>query len=284
MLFYVLCQHIKSRRQVHMTTANQPSVTINRQRLLQRFLRYVRIDTAADPHSADYPSSPGQRALGAMLLTELQEMNAADAHQDKHALVYATVPQTNDATSPVVALLAHLDTSPEAPSRNVIPQVIESYAGGEMVLPSGARISPNTCSELNMLVGTTLITTDGTTLLGGDDKAGVAIIMELAQTLIENPQLSHGGVRLLFTCDEEIGHGTAKIDLQKLGATVGYTIDGGGSDVIDVETFSADAATVRFVGHNIHPAIAKDRMVNALRGAAEFVASLPADLRPGSNL
>ncbi len=126
-------------------------------------------------------------------------------------------------------------------------------------------------------MGKTLITTDGSTLLGGDDKAGVAIIMELAHTLIENPHLMHGPVRVLFTCDEEIGRGTDKIDLKKLDATVGYTLDGGGAGVIDVETFSADAAIVKFVGHNIHPAIAKDRMVNALRGACDFVAALPRD-------
>jgi len=130
---------------------------------------------------------------------------------------------------------------------------------------------------LASLLGKTIITTDGTTLLGGDDKAGVAIIMELAETLIENPQWMHGSVRVLFTCDEEIGRGTDKIDLDKLAATVGYTLDGGAAGLIDVETFSADAATVRFIGHNIHPAIAKGRMVNALRGACDFVAQLPRD-------
>ena len=180
-------------------------------------------------------------------------------------------------TYPVVALVAHVDTSPEAPADNVNPQVIESYEGGDIELPSGAIISAATTPELESLVGATLITTDGTTLLGGDDKAGVAIIMELAHTLIENPQLARGPVRVLFTCDEEIGRGTDKIDLKKLNATVAYTIDGGGAGVLDVETFSADAMTVRFVGHNIHPAIAKGRMVNALRTAADFVAGLPRD-------
>jgi tripeptide aminopeptidase len=155
--------------------------------------------------------------------------------------------------------------------------VIDDYDGGDILLPAGNSITVAACPALASLKGKTLVTTDGMTLLGGDDKAGVAIIMEVAHTLIENPQLVHGPVRLLFTCDEEIGRGTDKIDLQKLDAKVAYTIDGGGAGVIDVETFSADAATVRFTGHNIHPAIAKDRMVNAMRAASDFVSALPRD-------
>ncbi|MGI9469930.1 MAG: peptidase T [Rubripirellula sp.] len=257
--------------------ADPAHVTINRARLLERFLKYVRVGTAADPHSDQYPSSPSQRDLGQILCDELQQMTVQDAHQDEHALVWGTVPATDGGTSPTVALVAHLDTSPEAPGDDVHPQVIESYPGGDIALPSGATIDVASCRDLESLVGKTLITTDGTTLLGGDDKAGVAIIMELANTLIENPHLVHGPIRVLFTCDEEIGHGTDKIDLQKLDASVAYTLDGGGADVIDQETFSADAAIVRFVGHNIHPAIAKDRMVNALRGASDLVAELPRD-------
>lgn len=260
-----------------MTEATPPQVSINRQRLLERFLRYVRVGTAADPTSDQYPSSESQRELGKLLCDELIEMSVADAHQDANALVWGTVPATDDGSSPAVALVAHVDTSPEAPGENVQPQVIESYPGGDITLEAGNAISVAECPELAALAGKTLITTDGRTLLGGDDKAGVAIIMELAQTLIENPQLAHGPLRVLFTCDEEIGRGTDKIDLDKLAATVAYTLDGGGAGVIDVETFSADAALVRFTGHNIHPAIAKDRMVNAMRGAADFLARLPRD-------
>ncbi|MDG2220003.1 MAG: peptidase T [Rubripirellula sp.] len=255
-------------------------VSINRQRLLDRFLRYVRVGTSADPSSGTYPSSESQRELGKLLTEELRAMTIQDAHQDEHALVWGTVPATDGDTSPTVALVAHVDTSPEAPGQDVNPQIVESYEGGDLTLLSGAVISGDDCDELSGLIGKTLITTDGTTLLGGDDKAGVAIIMELAQTLIENPHLVHGPVRVLFTCDEEIGHGTEKIDLEKLGATVAYTLDGGGAGVIDVETFSADAATVRFTGHNIHPAIAKDRMVNALRAVSDFVTALPRDMTP----
>ena len=253
------------------------SITINHERLLQRLLRYVRVGTAADPHSNDYPSTESQRELGRMLTDELEAMSADDVHQDENALVWGTIPATNGGAGPVVALVAHLDTSPEAPADNVNPQVIQSYPGGDILLPSGETIDVASSPELESLVGKTLITTDGTTLLGGDDKAGAAIIMELAETLIENPHVTHGPVRVLFTCDEEIGRGTDKIDLQKLGATVAYTLDGGGAGALDVETFSADAATVRFLGHNIHPAIAKDRMINALRGACDFVAALPRD-------
>ncbi len=258
-----------------MTTAKEHRVEINRERLLDRFLRYVRVGTAADPGSDAYPSSPSQRDLGRMLCKELVEMTIADAHQDDNALVWGTVPATDGGSSPTVALVAHVDTSPEAPSENVDPQVVEAYSGGDIPLTAGNTITVASCPALEALVGKTLVTTDGTTLLGGDDKAGVAIIMELAHTLIENPHLMHGPVRLLFTCDEEIGRGTDKIDLDKLDATVAYTLDGGSAGVIDVETFSADAATVRFIGHNIHPAIAKDQMINALRGAADFVAALP---------
>ncbi len=192
-------------------------------------------------------------------------MSITDAIQDENALVWGTVPATDGGSSPTVALVAHLDTSPESPGANVNPQIIDAYAGGDISLGHGARISVASSPSLGGLIGKTLITTDGSTLLGGDDKAGVAIIMELAQTLIENPHLLHGPVRVLFTCDEEIGRGTDKISLPKVDATVAYTLDGGGSSVIDVETFSADAATVRFVGHNIHPSIGKGRMVNAIR-------------------
>ncbi|QEF96027.1 Peptidase T [Stieleria maiorica] len=251
---------------------------INRARLLDRFLRYVRIGTPADPGSETYPSSECQRELGKLLAAELSAMSADDVYQDEHALVYGTVPSTvGDADVPVVALVAHVDTSPDAPGKDVRPQVIENYPGGDIELANGEVIRVAACPALNGLVGATLITTDGTSLLGGDDKAGVAIIMELAETLIENPDLKHGPVKVVMTCDEEIGHGTDKIDLEKLAADVAYTVDGGGAGVVDVETFSADAATVRFIGDNIHPSIAKDRMVNAVRGAADFVAALPRD-------
>ena len=250
---------------------------MDRQRLLERFLRYARIHTTANDETEEYPSSAGQWELGKVLVKELQAMGADDAHQDEFGLIYATVPGNVASETPVVAFNSHLDTSPETSGENVQPQVIESYAGGDITLPGDAsqviRVSEN--PELESLHGATLITTDGTTLLGGDDKAGIAIIMELAEHLLENPSIPHGPIRILFTCDEEIGRGVQHVDFAKLGADVCYTLDGPGANDIDTETFSADLATVTFRGINIHPSIAKDRMVNAIRAAGEFLSRLP---------
>lgn len=250
---------------------------INSQRLLTRFLRYVQIDTTAGEPGGSYPSSPGQLALGKVLVEELKAMGIEDAEQDAFGIVYATVPATVNHAAPVVAFNAHVDTSPETTGAGVKPQVIESYAGGDIVLPGDARqvIRVANNPELAELVGKTLITTDGTTLLGSDDKSGVAVIMELAATLMENRSVPHGPVRILFTCDEEIGHGVDHVDQKRLAADVCYTLDGGGADEIDIETFSADLAIVRVRGVNIHPSIAKGRMVNATRAAGEFLARLP---------
>lgn len=248
---------------------------ISKSRLLDRFLRYVRIGSAADPAASVYPSSHGQLELGKILFNELSAIGADDVQHDENGLVWATIPSTAGPGLPTVALIAHLDTSPEAPGNQVKPHVIEAYDGGEIRLPSGAMLNHCNSPTLPGLIGKTLVTTDGTTLLGGDDKAGVAIIMEVAHHLMERPYLAHGPIKVLFTCDEEIGRGTDKIDLAKLGASVAYTIDGGGIGMIDVETFSADAMRVTFIGHNIHPAIANGQMVNSLRGAATFVDSLP---------
>ena len=251
---------------------------INHQRLLGRFLRYAQIDTTAKDAAGSYPSSPGQLVLGKLLASELREMGLKDVEHDAHGLVWATVPPTVSGKTPVVAFNAHLDTSPETTGKNVKPHVIRHYAGGDVPLGGDAakviRVADN--PELKQLVGKTLITTDGTTLLGADDKAGVAVIMELVHHLVEHPQLPHGPVRILFTCDEEIGHGIDHVDLAKLGATVCYTLDGSGAGEIDTETFSADQAIVTIRGVNIHPSIAKGRMVNALRAASEFLQRLPA--------
>jgi tripeptide aminopeptidase len=262
---------------------------INHARLLGRFLRYVQIDTTAVEGAGSYPSSPGQLVLGKLLADELREMGIKDAEHDDRGLVWATVPATarpqGNQPLPVVALNAHLDTSPETTGKNVKPHVIRHYTGGDIPLgihaADGTRSVPATFirvadnPELTQLIGKTLITTDGTTLLGADDKAGVAVIMELAHTLVEHPQLPHGPVRLLFTGDEEIGHGIDHVDLKKLGATVCYTLDGQGTGEIDTETFSADLAAVTVRGVNIHPSIGKGRMVNAVRAAALFLDRLP---------
>lgn len=251
---------------------------IDSARLLERFLRYVRIDTTAQPDNSDYPSSHGQLELGQLLGQELKAMGAVDVEQDRHGLVWATVPATVPGSIPTVLFNAHLDTSPEAPGRDVRPQVIEAYQGGDIRLQHDERIiTVADCPALAKMQGHCLITTDGTTLLGGDDKAGVAAIMELTQTLLEHPHLPHGEVRVLFTCDEEIGRGAQHLDLGRAAARLGYTLDGSGQGEIEAENFSADQLTVRALGNNIHPSIGKGRMVNAVRGLARLIANLPVD-------
>ena len=256
------------------------ALKVNTNRLRDRFLRYVAVDSMAKPNVTDYPSSPGQSELGALLADELRQIGLADVERDDHGLVWATLPG-NVPGAPVLALNSHVDTSPETTAANVKPQIIENYPGGDITLPGDTsqviRVADN--PELETLLGATLITTDGTTLLGADDKAGVAIIMETVATMVEAQNgghaISHGDIRVLFTCDEEIGHGVDHVDLQKLAADVCYTLDGPAANRIDVETFSADGAEITFRGINIHPAIAKDRMVNAVRAASEFVSRLP---------
>ena len=250
---------------------------MNKNRLLERFLRYVQIDTTAELDVDRYPSSSGQLELGRLLVAELLAMGVADAVQDEHGLVWGTVPATAGNSLPTIAWCAHLDTSPEAPGLNVRPQVIENYPGGDIVLPNDPSqvIRLADSPELASLQGRTIITTDGTTLLGADDKAGVAIIMETAAWLIEHPEIGHGPIRLCFTCDEEIGRGVDKLDLRKMNATVCYTVDGHASNELDIETFSADQAVVTIRGVNIHPGVAKGRMTNAVRVACEFAARLP---------
>lgn len=252
-----------------------PSVAVSTERLLQRFLRYVRIGTAADPTSDQYPSSAGQRTLGKLLADQLVEMGVSDAHQDENGLVWGTVPSTVASSCPTVLLNAHLDTSPEAPGDHCDPQLIDNYDGKDILLKNGIIIDLESTPELKELIGHTLVTTDGTTLLGGDDKAGVAVIMQCVETWMKNPAIPHGPIRILFTCDEEIGRGTQHFDLKKAAADIGYTLDGGAAGTVDVETFSADGATVTFRGRNSHPSVAKGKMINSVRAAAEFLSKLP---------
>ncbi|MBY0232373.1 MAG: peptidase T [Gemmataceae bacterium] len=247
------------------------------ERLLERFCRYVRVDTTADEKSATYPSSPGQLELGRMLAEELRAMGLADAEQDSHGIVMATLPATVKHAAPAIAWIAHVDTSPETTGKGVKPQVHRDYDGKDIVLPGDPskviRAADN--PDLVKLKGKTIITTDGTTLLGCDDKGGVAAIMEAVQRLLEDPSLPRGPVRVCFTCDEEVGHGVDHVDLAKLGAVCGYTLDGSGAGEIDTETFSADLATVTIHGTNIHPSIGKGRMVNAVRLAGLFLERMP---------
>ncbi|MEQ1906216.1 MAG: peptidase T [Pirellulaceae bacterium] len=255
---------------------------MNAERLLERFLQYVQIDTTAVDSTDKYPSSPGQIELGQLVVRQLRQMGLTDVTQDVYGIVQATIPANGRPDAPVVAFNAHFDTSPETSGKNVRPQVIRNFNGQDIPLHGDPTktIAAATCAELPAAKGQTIITTDGTTLLGGDDKAGIAIMMEMAATLVESKPFPHGPVRLLFTCDEEIGRGVAHVDVPKVAAHVCYTFDGGGIDMIDNETFSADLAIVTVQGVNIHPSIGKGKMINAVRGAGEFLSRLPRALAP----
>jgi tripeptide aminopeptidase len=243
--------------------------------LLERFLRYVKLDTQSDESSPTYPSTQKQLALSRMLADECQALGLSDVECDQYGIVTATVPATKPA--PTIAWIAHVDTTPEYSAEHVKPIVHKNYQGTDIVLPGDPTkiIRFAETPELEACLGHTLITTDGTTLLGSDDKAGIAVIMTAAVELMTRKDLPHGPVRLCFTCDEEIGRGTDKIDLRKLNAICGYTLDGGGEGEINAETFSADQAIIRVVGVNIHPSIAKGVMVNAVRILSEFLSRLP---------
>lgn len=244
--------------------------------LLERFLRYVQVDTTAREDSGSIPSSPGQLELGRMLAGELAALGVADASQDEHGIVMGTVPATTPG-APVTAWAAHMDTSPEAPGAGVKPVVHERYDGGDIALPGDPTkvIRVAEAGGLAELRGKTLITSDGTTLLGADDKAGVAVIMTAVDRLMADRGIAHGPLRIVFTCDEEAGRGTDKLDVTKVGAVGAYTLDGEGAGLIENETFSADLATVTVKGRNIHPGLATGRMVNAVRLAAEFARRMP---------
>lgn len=246
------------------------------ERLLERFCRYARVDTQADEKSSTYPSTPGQLELGRMLVGELRELGLADAAADEHGIIMATVPATRP-SAPTIAWIAHVDTSPETSGKGVKPIVHRNYDGGDIVLPGDPTkvLRAAELPELAKRKGATIITSDGTTLLGSDDKSGVAVIMEAAAHLLAHRELVHGPIRVCFTCDEEVGHGVDHIDLKKLGATAAYTLDGGGEGEIDGETFSADLAEVTIRGVNTHPSAGKDRMVNAIRVASMFLDRLP---------
>ena len=247
--------------------------------LLERFIRYCQIDTQANEASQTVPTTPGQLELCGMLVAECREMGLDDVTLSPHGVVLATVPSTVPHAAPTIAWVAHVDTSPETSGKNVQPQVHENYDGRDLVLPGNTsqviRVADN--PRLHELLGKTIITTDGTTLLGADDKAGVAAIMAAAEYLMAHPDIPHGPIRLCFTCDEEVGRGVDHLDLQQLGAICAYTLDGDGVGQIDAETFSADLAVVTVTGINIHPSIGKGKMVNAIRILSEFIAQLPGD-------
>jgi tripeptide aminopeptidase len=247
---------------------------------LERFLRYVTIDTRSDEKSESCPSTPGQLTLQRMLVAELQAIGIADAAMDEHGYVMATIPATKGhEQAPVIGFIAHVDTSPEMPGTDVRPVVHAQYAGGNLTLPDdpAAVLRPADNPALATQIGNDIVTASGSTLLGADDKAGVAEIMAVAQFLMEHPDVPHGPVRIAFTPDEEIGRGADRFDVAKFGAVCAYTMDGGSVGELEYESFSADAMTVTFQGFNTHPGYAQGRMINAIKLAAEFIVRLPRD-------
>jgi len=245
----------------------------------ERFLRYVVIDTQSDPDSPTCPSTEKQKNLGRLLVSELQAMGISDAHLDAHGYVYATIPANTEKKVPVICFCSHMDTSPDCTGKDVKPQIVQNYRGGDIVLPADSsqviRLSEH--EALAGQIGNDIITTDGTTLLGADNKAGVAEIMDAAHFFVSNPNVKHGTIKILFTPDEEIGRGVDKVDIQKLGADFGYTMDGESAGHIEDETFSADGASIIIEGVATHPGFAKGRMEHAIKIAAAIVERLPKD-------
>jgi len=243
----------------------------------ERFLRYVVIDTQSDPASPTCPSTEKQKDLGRLLAHELQAIGLSDADLDEHGYVYATIPANTDKRVPVICFCSHMDTSPDCSGKNVKPQIVWNYRGGDIVLPADPSqiIRAADHPALADQIGNDIITTDGTTLLGADNKAGIAEIMDAAQFLVQNPQIKHGTIKILFTPDEEIGRGVDWVDLNKLGADFAYTIDGETAGTIEDETFSADGVTITLEGVSTHPGFAKGKMEHAIKIAAAIVERLP---------
>jgi tripeptide aminopeptidase len=246
---------------------------------LERFLRYVAINTRADEATTSCPSTPGQLTLLRLLVNELSALGIADVKMDEHGYVMATIPATSAKRVPVIGFIAHVDTSPEMPGNDVTPIVHRRYDGRDLVLPDDPAVVLKASDDavLAAHIGHDIVTASGLTLLGADDKAGVAEIMAAAEYLMTHPEIPHGTIRIGFTPDEEIGRGANLFDVGRFGAVCAYTVDGGGAGELEWESFSADAMTITFKGFNTHPGYAKGKMVNAIKLASDFIARLPQD-------
>ncbi|MDO9679704.1 MAG: peptidase T [Bacteroidales bacterium] len=255
-----------------------------KEKILERFLRYIAIDTASDPESNTQPSTNKQLDLSRLLVKELQEIGVTDVVLDEYGYVMATIPSNLPAGSkvPIIGFIAHVDSAPDAPGKVTNPQIIENYDGKDIVInkEKGMVMKIEEFPELPEYKGQTLITTDGTTLLGADDKAGIAEIMTAADYIMSNPALLHGEIKIGFTPDEEIGRGVDKFDVKRFGAQYAYTLDGGQIGELEYENFNAASAKIYVQGRNIHPGYAKDKMVNAIILATEFNSLLPVEQRP----
>jgi tripeptide aminopeptidase len=243
----------------------------------ERFIRYAKIDTQSDPLSTTCPSTEKQKNLSRILVDELLAMGIKDAEIDEHGYVYATIESNTDKNVPVLCFCSHVDTAPDCTGTNVNPVMHKNYDGKDIVLPADKTqvIKVSEHPDLKGMIGHDIITTDGTTLLGSDDKSGVAEIMDAAHFLMNHPEVKHGKIRILFTPDEEIGRGADKADMKKLGANYGYTLDGGKAGTLENETFSADMATLTIKGFSTHPGYAKDKMQHAIKIASQIINKLP---------
>ena len=248
----------------------------------ERFIRYAKIDTRSDPDSPTCPSTMKQKNLGKLLVEELLAMGITDAEMDEYGYVYATVPSNTQKNVPVICFCSHMDTSPDCSGENVKPMINEKYTGKDIVLKNDASqiIKFTEHPDLAAQIGNDIITTDGTTLLGADNKAGLAEIMDAANYLIQHPEVKHGAIRLLFTPDEEIGRGADKVNIKKLGAKYGYTMDGESLGHLENETFSADGVSILIKGVPTHPGFAKGKMEHSVKIAAEIISRIPKDKTP----
>ncbi|MDG1914178.1 MAG: peptidase T [Crocinitomix sp.] len=246
----------------------------------ERFMNYARIDTEADPNSTTFPSTMKQKDLGKVLVKELLEIGVSDAEMDEWGYVYATIPATNGSENvPTVCFCAHMDTAPDCSGKNVKPILHKNYDGNPITLPDDTAqiITTDKHPYLKEIIGDDIITASGLTLLGADDKAGVACIMDYANFMLNNPGFEHGKIRILFTPDEEVGRGVDHIDMDRLNADYGYTLDGGVLGSIEDESFSADAVTITIHGISAHPGYAKNKLTNAIKVASDFIDQLPKD-------
>lgn len=243
---------------------------------VDRFLKYVKYDTQSDDDSPTFPSTEKQKDLSRELVKELLALGLSDAHMDEYGYVLATLPSNSEKNVPVIGFIAHVDTSPAVSGANVNPVIHKNYRGGDITLPNdGIIIRAKDNPDLQNMIGFDIITADGTTLLGADNKCGVAEIVDAANYFLTHPEIKHGTIKICFTPDEEVGRGTEKFDIAKFGAKYAYTVDGQSRGEIEDETFSADAMTLTFKGRNIHPGYAKGKMVNSVKLAAKFIESLP---------
>jgi tripeptide aminopeptidase len=272
--FHTTKETLFYRKSIYLPTMNYNYTTA------ERLMRYVQIDTQSDPEATCFPSTEKQKDLSKVLVQELLDIGVSDAHLDEHGYVYATIPATSTkANIPTICFCSHVDTAPDCSGTNVKPILHKAWDGSDIILPDDTTqiLSITHNKYLKERIGDDIITASGLTLLGADDKAGVAIIMDAAKYLIEHKNIMHGKVRILFTPDEEVGRGVEQVDMKKLGADFGYTLDGGERGALEGDTFSADAVTITIHGVSAHPGYAKNKLVNSLKIAAEFLDALPKD-------